>query len=194
MAITRLPVGRGLEEFMDEDEVEAVAQAFYDAQEGSRGWQREPEALKERFRRDAHTAIAAFERHRRSVGAKVLVVEDDEAIRDLAVIYLEEAGFSVITAATGDEAIQFLQRGITPDVLFTDIRMPGQFDGWTVAKAYRERFPNLPVLYGTRYAETDAVVPGSKTFPKPYKMSHVVSFIEALQKVDAPGIEARDSR
>lgn len=179
---------------MDEDEVEAIAQAFYDAQERARGWQREPELLKARFRTDARTAIAALERHRRSASAKVLVVEDEEDIRDLAVIYLEEAGFSVITATTGDEAIHLLQSGMTPDVLFTDIRMPGQFDGWTVAKAYRERFPNLPVLYGTRYAEKDAVVPGSKVFPKPYKMSHVVSFIEALQKADAPGILARDGR
>ncbi|PVE21850.1 hypothetical protein DC522_24355 [Microvirga sp. KLBC 81] len=165
---------------MTEDEVEVVARAFYSVLDAARGWQREPEMLKERFRRDARAAIATLDGNRIPVTRKVLVVEDDEAIRDLAVFYLEEAGFSVITAATGDEAVELLQADAAPDVLFTDIRMPGRVDGWAVAKAYRKRFPGLPVLYGTQFAQEDAAVEGAKIFPKPYKMSQVVSYLGEL--------------
>ncbi|WP_445504724.1 response regulator [Microvirga sp. G4-2] len=165
---------------MTEDEVEAVARAFYSVLDAARGWQLEPEVLKERFRRDARAAIQMLDQHREPVTAKVLVVEDDEAIRDLAVFYLEEAGFNVITTATGDEAVELLQSGVAPDVLFTDIRMPGRVDGWAVAKAYRKHFPSLPVLYGTQFAQADAAVEGAKIFPKPYKMSHVVSYLAEL--------------
>jgi CheY-like chemotaxis protein len=164
-----------------EGEVEAVAQAFYDAQKNARGWRREPEVLKEPFRRNARAVIEALERHRMPVISKVLVVEDEKDIRDLAIFYLEEAGFSVITATNGDEAVKLLEVGEAPDVLFTDVRMPGQIDGSAVAKAYRARFPDMPVLYGTNYAHEAATVPGATIFPKPYKMSHVVLFLSGLK-------------
>ena len=80
----------------------------------------------------------------------VLVVEDDPFVREMAVAGLEDAGFEVIEAASGGEALELLQAGITLDALLTDIRLPGA-DGWAVAKAYRERFPDLPVLYVTGY-------------------------------------------
>jgi CheY-like chemotaxis protein len=165
---------------MTEDEVEVVARAFYSVLHNARGWQREPEVLKERFRRDARAAIKMLDHYRKPVTTKVLVVEDEVAIRDLAVFYLEEAGFSVIMTATGDEAVELLQSGAAPDVLFTDIRMPGGIDGWAVAKAYRKRFPSLPVLYGTQFVQADAAVEGAKIFPKPYQMSQVVSYLTEL--------------
>jgi CheY-like chemotaxis protein len=164
-----------------EGEVEAVAKAFYDAQKNARGWLREPEVLKDPFRRNARAVIEALERHRTPVISKVLVVEDEKDIRDLAVFYLEEAGFTVITATNGDEAVELLEGGEAPDVLFTDIRMPGHVDGSAVARAYRARFPDMPVFYGTNYAYEVTAVPGATVFPKPYKMSHVVSFLSELK-------------
>lgn len=49
---------------MAEDEVEAVAKAFYNVLEGARNWEREPDILKERFRQDARAAIEALDEHR----------------------------------------------------------------------------------------------------------------------------------
>jgi CheY-like chemotaxis protein len=70
-----------------------------------------------------------------------------------------------------------LQTGIAVDALLTDIRMP-EANGWEVAKAYRERFPDLPVLYVTGYAEQMQPVPGGIILSKPYRMSQVISLLK----------------
>jgi CheY-like chemotaxis protein len=74
---------------------------------------------------------------------KVLAVEDDPFVREMAVAGLEDAGYEVIDTASGSEALRLLQAGITHDALLTDIRLPGA-NGWMVAQAYRERFPICP--------------------------------------------------
>jgi CheY-like chemotaxis protein len=107
---------------------------------------------------------------------KVLVVEDDPFVREMAVAGLEEAGFEVTEAAGGREALDLLQAGIAVDALLTDIRLP-EADGWVVAKAYRERFPDLPVLYMTGYAERMQPVPGGIILAKPYRMAQVIGVL-----------------
>lgn len=107
---------------------------------------------------------------------KILVVEDDAFVREMAVAGLEDAGFEVIEAASGGEALRLLRAGITLDALLTDIRLP-EANEWVVAKAYRERFPNLPVLYVTGYAEQMQPVPRGIIISKPYRMAQVVGVL-----------------
>ena len=107
---------------------------------------------------------------------KILVVEDDPFVRDMAVTELEDAGYEVMEAATGGQALRLLQAGTTVDALLTDIRMP-EASGWEVAKAYRERFPDLPVLYVTGYAEQMQPVPGGIIISKPYRMAQVIGVL-----------------
>jgi CheY-like chemotaxis protein len=107
---------------------------------------------------------------------KVLVVEDDPFVREMAVAGLEDAGFEVIEAASGDNALRLLQTGLAVDALLTDIRLPGA-NGWVVARAYRERFPDLPVLYVTGYAEQMQPVPGGIIISKPYRMAQVIGVL-----------------
>jgi CheY-like chemotaxis protein len=107
---------------------------------------------------------------------KVLVVEDDPFVREMAVTGLEEAGFEVTEGASGAEALGFLQAGFALDALLTDIRLPGA-NGWVVARAHRERFPDLPVLYVTGYAEQMQPVPGGIIISKPYRMAQVVGVL-----------------
>jgi CheY-like chemotaxis protein len=107
---------------------------------------------------------------------KILVVEDDPFVRDMAVTGLEDAGYEVMEAATGGQALRLLQAGIAVDALLTDIRMP-EANGWVVAKAYRERFPDLPVLYVTGYAEQMQPVPGGIIISKPYRMAQVIGVL-----------------
>jgi CheY-like chemotaxis protein len=108
---------------------------------------------------------------------KVLVVEDDPFVREMTVAGLEDAGFEVTEAASGGEALRLLQAGLAVDALLTDIRLPGA-NGWVVARAYRERFPDLPVLYVTGYAEQMQPVPGGIIISKPYRMAQVVGVLE----------------
>jgi CheY-like chemotaxis protein len=107
---------------------------------------------------------------------KILVVEDDPFVRDMAVAGLEDAGYEVMEAATGGQALRLLQTGMAVDALLTDIRMP-EANGWEVAKAYRERFPDLPVLYVTGYAEQMQPVPGGTIISKPYRMAQVIGVL-----------------
>jgi CheY-like chemotaxis protein len=107
---------------------------------------------------------------------KVLVVEDDPFVREMAVASLEDAGYEVIDTASGGEALRLLQAGITLDALLTDVRLPGA-NGWAVARAYRERFPDLPVLYVTGYAEHMQPVPGGIIISKPYRMAQVIGVL-----------------
>jgi len=109
---------------------------------------------------------------------KVMVVEDDPFVREMAVAGLEDTGFEVVEAASGREALNLLQAGIAVDALLTDIRLPGA-DGWAVAKAYRERFPDLPVVYVTGYAEQMQPMPGGIIISKPYRMAQVIRVLEA---------------
>ncbi|MPR12329.1 response regulator [Microvirga tunisiensis] len=107
---------------------------------------------------------------------KVLIVEDDAFVREMAVAGLEDAGLEVIEAGSGGEALELLQAGITLDALLTDVRLPGA-NGWAVARAYRERFPELPVLYVTGYAEQMQPVPGGIIISKPYRIAQVVGVL-----------------
>jgi CheY-like chemotaxis protein len=107
---------------------------------------------------------------------RVLVVEDDPFVREMAVAGLEDAGYEVIDTASGSEALNLLQAGIILDALLTDIRLPGA-NGWVVARAYRERFPDLPVLYVTGYAEQMQPVPGGIILSKPYRMAQVIGVL-----------------
>src|SRR3954471_3918314 len=99
---------------------------------------------------------------------RVLVVEDDWLVREMAVEMLREAGFDVIEAATAEEALLRCNEEMA-DVLFTDIRLPGKLTGWDVAEHCRARHPSVPVIYATGYTEGACrQVPGSVFFRKPY--------------------------
>lgn len=113
---------------------------------------------------------------------KILVVDDDDLVRTVAVEALEEAGFDVIEATTGEEAIERCRERIA-DILFTDVRLPGRIDGWDIAEHCREADPGLPVVYATGYSIKESrLVPGSHLFQKPYKVDLLVEVIRGLAK------------
>jgi CheY-like chemotaxis protein len=107
---------------------------------------------------------------------RFLVVEDDPYVREMAVAGLEDAGYEVVDTASGSEALRLLQAGIVFDALLTDVRLPGA-NGWAVARAYRERFPDLPVLYVTGHAEQMQPAPGGIILTKPYRMAQVIGVL-----------------
>ena len=78
---------------------------------------------------------------------QVLVVEDDPALREIYAGALRGYGHDVRTAADGAEALQRLENGWAPCVVFLDLRMPGM-DGWELSRRLRddERWKDLPVV------------------------------------------------
>src|SRR5215207_7759797 len=77
---------------------------------------------------------------------RVLVVEDDDLVRTVAVDALEDAGFEVIEAATAEEAIDRCEQR-RADVLLTEIMLSGTFDGWDLAEQCRSADPDLGHLH-----------------------------------------------
>jgi CheY-like chemotaxis protein len=81
------------------------------------------------------------------VPVQVLVVDDDVTSRAAARRALEHHGYSVIVAERGEDAVRLLDRTHTPvDLLLTEVCMPG-CSGIELARALRERFPSLPVVF-----------------------------------------------
>jgi signal transduction histidine kinase/ActR/RegA family two-component response regulator len=84
-------------------------------------------------------------------GTRVLVVDDDDPIREILAEHLQDAGYDVLVAANGKEALALLAVGPAVDALVTDLSMPG-IDGLALIRAARERRPRLPAVLLTGYA------------------------------------------
>jgi len=83
----------------------------------------------------------------------VLIVEDEQEVRRLAAEVLEAAGYQVLEAASGEEALAILDRHDGPlDLVIADVVMPGS-SGWNVALSVRERRPETRVLFVSGYTE-----------------------------------------
>ena len=101
------------------------------------------------------------------IGYTVLVVEDDGLVRECAVEVLNGCGFKVVQAASGPDALRLLE-GTHVDVLFTDINMPGEFDGLDLARRVRQRWPDIAILITSGRGRPEACLEGAGFLPKPY--------------------------
>lgn len=114
----------------------------------------------------------------------LLLAEDEAMIADLLETSLQEAGFEVVTAMSGGDAIkQFEDSSERFCGVITDIRMPGGPDGWDVGKRAREITPNIPVVYISGDSEGDWTskgVPGSVMITKPFAPIQIATAISSL--------------
>jgi two-component system cell cycle sensor histidine kinase/response regulator CckA len=114
----------------------------------------------------------------------VLLVEDEDGVRRLSTRALENAGWRVLSAASGEAAIQMLDAEPTPPaVLVSDVVMPGM-DGTQVVRAVRERFPAMPVVLVSGYSESAAIegLPDDDLhfLAKPYTLRQLVAQVAEL--------------
>ena len=113
---------------------------------------------------------------------RILVVEDDQLIRELLVEALREEGYDVVHASNGEQALEWCKRQAA-DVLVTDIKLPGKVDGWQIAERCREHDPTLPVIYATGFSPiAPRPVPSSLSLQKPY---HPNEILRAVRQVTA---------
>jgi signal transduction histidine kinase/CheY-like chemotaxis protein len=116
----------------------------------------------------------------------VLVVEDEKEVRELAREFLKSAGYSVLTAEDGTEALETAKRvGKSIDVVLTDIVMP-KMRGPALAKQLKELLPNVKIVFMTGYLEQNGdgaeFLKGAFFLQKPFTREGVVTQIgEALK-------------
>lgn len=116
----------------------------------------------------------------------VFVVEDEALIQDLLIDPLKDAGFEVLIASSGGEAIKLLegQEAISIRALVTDIQLgPSSPSGWKVARRARELHPEIPVVYVTGDSAHDwssQGVPNSLLITKPFAPAQIVTAVSQL--------------
>lgn len=84
---------------------------------------------------------------------RILVVEDNDDVRELAESMLEMAGYEVLSAPSGERALGLLESGEPADLLFTDVIMPGGMNGLELIERVHAKRPGLPVLVTTGYMD-----------------------------------------
>ena len=112
--------------------------------------------------------------------ARLLVVEDEVLIRFLVCDVLREAGYDVIEAADGDEALDVLKAGIRVDLMLSDVRMPGSTDGMALLAFVRQNLAELPVIITSGHLAPEiALAEGAAQFlAKPFKLVDALAAVE----------------
>lgn len=137
----------------------------------------------------------------------VLVVEDDDAVREISVALLTDLGYRVLKAHDAQSAFAIVNSGIPIDLLFTDVVMPGPMRSTELARRAKALLPDMAVLYTSGYTENSIVHGGRldagvELLSKPYtrdalarKVRHVLSnaqqhkiAVERLEREERPSV------
>jgi PAS domain S-box-containing protein len=113
----------------------------------------------------------------------ILVVEDEDRVRQLSVSLLQELGYQVIDAPDGATALALLERTPRVDLLFTDVGLP-RMNGRQLADEARRRHPQLKILFTTGYAK-NAIVHHGRLDPDVHLIGKPFTFAELSEKVRA---------
>ena len=136
-------------------------------------------------RRDAPVAGPAIDEIPETSGATVLLVEDNEGVRDYAVSALEELGYTVLPAPDAPSALRILKSRDDVDVLFTDVVLPDGMNGKELATKVAKLRPRMPILFTTGYTQNAIVHHGRfdsdvQLLTKPYTRDELARRIGAL--------------
>lgn len=120
--------------------------------------------------------------------AKVLVVEDDEMVRDYAQTVLTALGYKPVTAGDGSAALRLLEEQRDIRVLLTDVGLPGDMNGPALAAEARRRRPGLPVLFASGSVDSsgkaERIPEGETVLAKPYRKAELAEKLKRLLGAD----------
>jgi PAS domain S-box-containing protein len=134
----------------------------------------------------ADNAVGHGDARAKQSKACVLVVEDNDDVRELAEQVLQMEGYAVQSAGSGEQAMEVLRQGARADLLFTDVIMPGGINGLELVEQARTLRPGLPVLVTTGYM--DELPQGGRSggleiLAKPYRQEDLLEKVrQALEK------------
>ncbi|HKR89276.1 MAG TPA: PAS domain S-box protein [Phenylobacterium sp.] len=105
-------------------------------------------------------------------GVRVLVVEDNPEVAEVAAGLLEQLGSRPRVVASADAALRVLLEGERPDVIFSDIVMAGEMDGLALARRVRAEWPDVPILLTSGYSHNaEKAAQEFVILPKPYQLA-----------------------
>ncbi len=109
--------------------------------------------------------------------SKILLIDDEESIREVMSIFFRRKGHQVETASNGQEGINLIKEQEF-DVIFTDLKMPGNIDGLDVLRTARSLAPSTQVIMMTAFSSTQTVIEAMKLgayhyIEKPFKLEEI---------------------
>jgi two-component system, response regulator PdtaR len=110
----------------------------------------------------------------------VLVVEDEVMMRTKLVEELQDAGYSVVEASDGTEAVEILT--LRPDVkiVISDVRMPGPIDGVELCRRVRSGYPGIKIVLSSGEANAADSAAHDGFFLKPYRVAWIIRHIRSF--------------
>lgn len=125
----------------------------------------------------------------------LLLVEDDALVRLTVAMMLEDHGFRVVEAATGEEALRLMQEGLDAPVMVTDVDLGAGVNGLELADNLRARRPDLVIVFITgRVASLRGrpLGPREAVLPKPFEAGELAELVRRLAAAPpAPGTRDR---
>jgi CheY-like chemotaxis protein len=114
--------------------------------------------------------------------ALVLIVEDEALVRAMGAVIFADAGFRVIEAVNGEEALEFLNADAEVRLIFTDVSLPGKIDGLALARQVRDRWPHIGIIVvsGQLMPQPYELPAGGRFHRKPYDPDAVVRHAREL--------------
>ena len=114
----------------------------------------------------------------------ILLVEDNHDVRASIRRALAKAGHNVVEAGSGDAAAALIGGAVPFDMLITDFRMPGAYDGVALAACWREKVPGRPILFVSGHADErldmGIVGPHAALLPKPFQRAVLLDMVKHL--------------
>ncbi|MCC5986169.1 MAG: PAS domain-containing protein [Pararhodobacter sp.] len=118
---------------------------------------------------------------------RILLVEDQQLVREHFVAVLETLGYAVVTAKSAAEATEILKGDLSLDLLMSDIVLPGGVTGLMLAQTARELRPGLPIRFTSGFSDTgftggEQLVDGKNLLRKPFRKHELAAFVhEAIR-------------
>ena len=117
------------------------------------------------------------------VQGTALLVDDEDLVRLSTADMLMDLGYEVVEAQSAEEALRMISEGLRPDLVVTDLLMPGM-TGLDFARDLRSRWRDLPVLIVSGYAEMEGIAPGFPRLTKPFRSAEFTASLAALMPSD----------
>jgi len=126
-------------------------------------------------------------------GERILVVDDDESIRQIVSIFLTDEGYDVVTVANGQVALDIVYE-YQPHIILLDLRMP-VMDGWQFVRCYRAATgPHAPIIafVAALHAEEERDQIGAAgLLAKPFDLEDLLSAVEDAKRAGQTQLQAK---
>jgi DNA-binding NtrC family response regulator len=122
---------------------------------------------------------------KKSGSSTVMVVDPDVLVRSVIAQYLRECGYRVLEGANADDVFSVLKAGEPVDIIFSEVKLSGELDGFGLAKRIRETRPEIDVLLTSgvaKAAEKASDLCDEGPLEKPYSPQEVLRRIQRLRE------------